>query len=409
MANLMLYTDSYPYNRAETFLETEIWYLSKVFDSICIRPMTGGGKSRDLPVNVHVLESMEDKNCSKATMYFLGFINSFILFSEKSLRRNLSSVPFLKSIKYLGYGIWLKNRIKKDIVKIDTVHYSYWMDYWAIALALSARKKIITSFVSRAHRYDLYTGTGEHALDFFKPFTINYLRKLYLISENGLSFINNLHPEYSKKYCLSRLGSSDPGFVSPQNSNNNVVLVSCSNLKPLKRVNLILDALIRLNKAHPEAEITWFHIGEGEILGQLVRKAEEMLGGKNIQCNFKGSLSNSEVIEFYHNQPVDVFLNVSETEGIPVSIMEAQSFGIPVIATATGGTPEIVNNANGLLLNVNLDPEVLSEILYRVYSDKAGWADKRARSRKSWEDNFKAENNYRSFSLELAGLQTSME
>ena len=45
--------------------------------------------------------------------------------------------------------------------------------------------------------------------------------------------------------------------------------------------------------------------------------------------------------------PVDLFLTVSANEGIPVSIMEAQSFGIPVIATDVGGISEIVNNVNG--------------------------------------------------------------
>ena len=45
-------------------------------------------------------------------------------------------------------------------------------------------------------------------------------------------------------------------------------------------------------------------------------------------------------------------MNVSESEGIPVSIMEASSFGIPVIATNVGGVGEIVENGyNGLLLN----------------------------------------------------------
>ena len=407
MADLVLYTDSYPYNRAETFLETEILYLSDVFDSIYIRPMTGEGMRRDLPLNVHVLDSLGAKNCPKATMYFSGFINLFILFSEKSLRRNLSSVSFLKAIKYMGYGIWLKNKIKKDPFKNEAVHYSYWMDYWAIALALLAREKIITDFVSRAHRYDLYTGTGEPALDFLKPFTINYLKKLYLISENGFSFINKLYPEYSQKYCLSKLGTSDPGFTCLQNKNNNLILVSCSNLKPLKRVDLILDALVIFNRAHPDSEIMWFHMGDGDALDQLIEQADKTLGETNVKCKFKGSLSNSEVIKFYHNQPVDVFLNVSETEGIPVSIMEAQSFGIPVIATSTGGTPEIVNNINGLLLDVNLKPEELATVLYQVYSDKESWAGKRICSRKSWEENFKAENNYRNFSLELAGLKNN--
>ncbi len=252
MPDLVLYTESFPYYKAETFLETEILYLSDTFDSIFIRPLSGDGQRRELPVNVYVLEPAAATRCHKITMYLLGFVNLFILFSEKSLRRNLNSVSFLKAVKYLGYGIWLKNRIKKEHFNSGAVHYSYWMDYWAIALALLARKKIITDFVSRAHRYDLYTGTGEPALDFLKPFTINYIKKLYLISGNGFNFISKLYPEYSQKYCLSKLGTSDPGFTGPQNKNNNLILVSCSNLKPLKRVDLILDALVIFNRAHTE-------------------------------------------------------------------------------------------------------------------------------------------------------------
>jgi len=43
-------------------------------------------------------------------------------------------------------------------------------------------------------------------------------------------------------------------------------------------------------------------------------------------------------------------MNLSETEGIPVSIMEAQSAGVPILATNLGGTSEIVNNENGFLV-----------------------------------------------------------
>lgn len=408
MADLVLYTDSFPFYNAETFLETELLYLSDTFDTIFIKPLSGDGRRRKLPVNVHVLEPVATTNCPKITMYLLGFVNLLILFSEKPLRRELSSVSFLKALKYLGYGIWLKNKIEKNLLNKRVVHYSYWMNYWTVALALLSRKKLITDFVSRAHRFDLYTGTGEPALDFFKSFTINYLKKLYLVSENGLNFLNKRYPEYSYKYSLSRLGTSDPGFNGFQFNSESLVLVSCSNLKPLKRVDLILEALKILNHIHPELFVKWFHIGDGDTLEQLINIAGEKLGETRVQCTFKGSLSNSEVIEFYRNQPVDIFLNVSETEGIPVSIMEAQSFGIPVIATSVGGTPEIVNNLNGLLLDVNIQPEDLATILYNVYIEKESWDSKGICSRTSWELNFNAKTNYRSFALDLVGLQKTL-
>ncbi|MFR4320263.1 MAG: glycosyltransferase [Blautia massiliensis (ex Durand et al. 2017)] len=48
-------------------------------------------------------------------------------------------------------------------------------------------------------------------------------------------------------------------------------------------------------------------------------------------------------------------MNVSSSEGIPVSIMEATSFGIPGIATDAGGTKEIIRDKeNGVLLSYRM-------------------------------------------------------
>ena len=48
-----------------------------------------------------------------------------------------------------------------------------------------------------------------------------------------------------------------------------------------------------------------------------------------------------------------MFVNVSESEGIPVSIMEALAAGVPVLATDVGGTSELVGENNGILLPPN--------------------------------------------------------
>jgi glycosyltransferase involved in cell wall biosynthesis len=90
--------------------------------------------------------------------------------------------------------------------------------------------------------------------------------------------------------------------------------------------------------------------------------ADELLP-KNILYNFLGFLPTNEVYLYYKNKPIDVFLNVSASEGLPVSIMEAQSCGIPVIATAVGGTPEIVNEKVGILLSPNPTPEEIGSTI----------------------------------------------
>ena len=50
---------------------------------------------------------------------------------------------------------------------------------------------------------------------------------------------------------------------------------------------------------------------------------------------------------------VDLFCNVSEYEGVPISIMEAMAYGIPCLATHVGGVSEIVNCQTGILIEKN--------------------------------------------------------
>ena len=66
---------------------------------------------------------------------------------------------------------------------------------------------------------------------------------------------------------------------------------------------------------------------------------------------FHGQLQNSEVLDFYNNTQIDCFVTTSSTEGLPVSIMEALCYGIPVLATSVGGIPEAVDDKVGFLLN----------------------------------------------------------
>ncbi|MBQ4033784.1 MAG: glycosyltransferase, partial [Paludibacteraceae bacterium] len=112
-------------------------------------------------------------------------------------------------------------------------------------------------------------------------------------------------------------------------------IVSCSNAIPLKRLDLIAEAL---QKA--DFPIQWTHIGSGPTLEKISAMVESM--PKNVTVSLLGQKSNEFVRDLYTKKHFDVFLNVSTTEGVPVSIMEALAAGIPVIATNVGGTSEIV-------------------------------------------------------------------
>ncbi len=67
-------------------------------------------------------------------------------------------------------------------------------------------------------------------------------------------------------------------------------------------------------------------------------------------------------------QRTDVFCLPSLTEGIPVSIMEAMASGVPVIATAVGGIPELVDQRSGMLIPAG-QPTQLADAIEALLAD----------------------------------------
>lgn len=214
---------------------------------------------------------------------------------------------------------------------------------------------------------------------------------VYPISEDGKEYLRNeYNREYSSKVKLSRLGTIKkyPDFCGEKNNGNTVTIVSCAYLVPLKRIHLIPEALKMSSK-----DIFWVHFGGGELF-ETIEKSIQTLPN-NIHVRLMGSVSNDEIQEYYSTHYVDAFVNVSEIEGIPVSIMEAQSFGIPVIATDVGGTSElVVDRQNGVLLKKDFQHEELLKAIDLIM-ENARMFRKKAKS--SWDEHSNAEINYRSF------------
>ena len=90
-------------------------------------------------------------------------------------------------------------------------------------------------------------------------------------------------------------------------------------------------------------------------------------------------------------------MNVSISEGLPVSIMEAISLGIPVIATDVGGVKEIVNEVTGILIKTDIKKAQLSNILDGINTTYDLLPNDRKGIRNFWVENFNAKKNYYEF------------
>jgi glycosyltransferase involved in cell wall biosynthesis len=125
----------------------------------------------------------------------------------------------------------------------------------------------------------------------------------------------------------------------------------------------------------------------------------------NVHGEFLGNVPNSEIMRYYRDRPVDVFVNVSSTEGgAPVAIQEAVSCGIPIVATAVGGNPEVVTDKNGILLDPNPTVGQIASALFRIWDNPLLAAEMRKESRRIWQTSYNAKVNFRAFAERLKSI-----
>lgn len=111
--------------------------------------------------------------------------------------------------------------------------------------------------------------------------------------------------------------------------------------------------------------------------------------------------------EFYRS--LDLYLNTSSHEGIPLSILEAMSWGTPVVAPAVGGIPEIVRDQEEGLLVPTRKPTAFSDACRRVMHDHECYRDMGRRARKRVETEFasdKMADAYRALYGSLCNVQS---
>ncbi len=280
--------------------------------------------------------------------------------------------------------------------------YSYWFHSSAY-VARRLAEEFDSQAVSRAHRYDLYpSATWDSA---WHHASIDGLSAVFTCSKDGQASLREEMPGMAEKIHLSYLGTLDYGLQSSARADE-FRLVTCSRLAAVKRLDRVFEAL-RL--AAPNLPATrWTHFGgsgRAEDDASFERLARRALPN-HVRLDFKGTVRNSDVIDHYHRNRVDLLVNVSESEGVPVSIMEALSFGIPVAATPVGGTPEMVRDGdNGYLLALGDVPAALARVLSTTAQlDESSTERLRGRARKTWEEKFRASVNYPKFFDRVAQL-----
>jgi glycosyltransferase involved in cell wall biosynthesis len=409
MKTLVLISANFPYGTREPFLETEFPFLYREFDKIIIVSLNETSREkRKIPENVILLNYKTSTSLS-GYLYlpFLFFKNISLaieMFRKEIRFRNKKGQPlsgkqkmFLwkKIIKAIQLKDFISSKLKHLHISSDMVFYSYWLNIGAYALCMLRYNRSIK--IARAHGSDLYEEKREGYYNPLMRSLAEELDSIFFISEHGKKYFFEKTMSGKALLQVSRLGVIQHEVMVEKSPYMGIfTIVSCSNVIKIKRIDLIIEALGKLGT---DRKIRWIHFGDGVLREELEVLARQTLGDcKMISHEFKGYIPNEEVLKFYERNEVNLFLNTSSTEGVPVSIMEAQSFGIPVIATDVGGVSEIVIPGTGFLLPEDFKPQELAEKINCFMAMKAGEEKKfRDNAYSNWKNNFNAAVNYSDF------------
>ena len=160
------------------------------------------------------------------------------------------------------------------------------------------------------------------------------------------------------------------------------LIVCVARQVPVKNLGLLIEACALLRSRGQRFRCAM--IGDGPLraeLGQTCRRS-----GLDELVEFTGALEQSEVLKWW--QRADVAVLTSENEGMPVCLMEAAACGVPAVAAAVGGIPELVEEGvTGLLAPPN-DAAAFADLLGKLLRDPSLAARMRAAARHRAEECF---------------------
>lgn len=408
---LIIITDKYPYGSSETFVYNEIPFAEQAFDKVFLLPVHGekDSYSHRQPASAIVIEREVDEKITRASQICAlnkrSITECFRQIGQKQLFQKISSILYNEAVAGTTKQSLLSLLSAIRALSPDRiVVYSYWFSAHALAAIDMARlvKTIcpLVTCVSRAHGYDLYEERNELCFLPYQKYMLEHIDKVFVCSKEGSQYLTNKYPRFASRITTSYLGVTDSWNGQYPGRKKSFHIYSCSNVIPVKRIDLMIRALASLK----DDDITWTHLGDGCQLDEMKLLAKQLLP-ENIHVNFLGRIDNNAVKSLLNQNAFNLILNTSSSEGLPVSLMEAFSCGIPAVAPAVGGISEIVDDGcNGMLFPEDATPEAIADkIISFVRQDAETYQRFCMQARIKYETSFKADVNYHSFFHNLKG------
>lgn len=362
-------TSHFPFGKSEIWAANEINSLIELGNEIIIIPRTGKGKI----IN-------KDANKFNANVIDLSFFNwSIFIFLIKTIllkplqfakllieisKQSNSITEFIKGIIILPKSLFLAKILKYNV--IDHIHSFSTTSTAVMAFILSSNLKVPWSYT--LHTSEILNSNFKRSILFYSS-SASICRTISQRTANDLA--NFIGPSLSKKIVKVHLGVDIKGFKNEKTIiNDPVIIATPAELTARKGHVYAIEAAKKLIDLGI-INFKWFFYGSGPLLNKLQDNVKEL--SLINHCYFPGNLDHQHLLNKYKNNEVDIVVisSISTTnipEGIPVSLMEAMSYEIPVIATDCGGTKELVDGQSGVIVNQK-DSEALKNSIIKLIND----------------------------------------
>jgi glycosyltransferase involved in cell wall biosynthesis len=384
-----------------SFVLNDLKQIASKYERVILLSSESVDNRIEFPDNVMVFDNFINwKNLNIKAILLNNFFSIFFIYFKECIALK-KLLPLKQSIALLCSNFYKASESKRalDTLKgldfASSPFYAFWF-YDCIYLARLKQLGIAKNVYVRAHGGDLFEDRSSlSGKVLYRHYQLKYINRVFSVSEAGANYLKGKYPAFAGKISTLYLGSFYHDFLNPL-IEDHFTIVSCAKIRDVKRIHLIAEALQSI-----DFNCTWYHIGDENLSAENDESIPMYLNAKqalklksNIVFKPLGALSNSEVYEFYKETPVNLFISVSASEGIPVSMMEAISFGIPVISSNVGGCNEIVNDNSGVLIPADSIPETIAHCIEEFRKSNKNTIIFRKTVKEFWKNTFDANANY---------------
>lgn len=282
-------------------------------------------------IHVHRFKWLEPKEF-KALVHFKG------------LKDNFRLVTYLIS---LFFNLIIVTR--KYNIDIIHAHSTIPTGLIGVIVAKIMKKPVFIT----AHGMDINNFENSSFFKQLIKFSLNNCNKAIAVSSDLAEKMRYLGVDQDKIIILRNAVDTDkfkPTHIKTVRKNydikNNILILFVGYLDTFKGIFELIDAFYEVNTKNKNSML--MIIGEGPKEDELKKRVSNLGLVKSVI--FTGKVPPMNIHEYY--QSADIFVLPSHTEGIPLSILEAMSCGLPIISSCVGGIPEVVEDGkNGFLVS----------------------------------------------------------